>query len=59
MSFMDLASDWYSATVSVIIYAISYTIEPRYNGTRMYLKWTPEAHPQVKNIACLLHVYSM
>ena len=30
------ASDWYSATVPVIIYAISCYIRPRYNGTRLY-----------------------
>ena len=33
--FVDPASDWYSASVPVIIYEISYNIEPRYNGTHL------------------------
>ena len=37
VSFVDPASDWYSASVPVNIYEISYNIGPRYNGTRLYL----------------------
>ena len=33
MSFVDLASDWYSASVPVIIFVISYNIGPCYKGT--------------------------
>ena len=36
LSSVDPASDWYSASVPAIIYAISYNIEPRYDGTRLY-----------------------
>ena len=32
MSYVDPASDWYSALVPVIIYVISYNLAPRYNG---------------------------
>ena len=35
VSFVDWASDWYSASVPVIVYVISYDITPRYNGTRL------------------------
>ena len=38
VSFVDPGSDWYSASVPVIIYVISYNIGPRYNGTRLYLR---------------------
>ena len=41
MYFMDPLSDWYSASVSVIIYVISYNIGPRYNGTRLYYERGP------------------
>ena len=34
-----LACDWYSASVPVIIYVISYNIAPHYNGTRLYRLW--------------------
>ena len=34
--YVDPASDWYSVTVPVIIYEISYNIGPRYNGTWLY-----------------------
>ena len=37
MSFVHPAFDWYSVSVPVIIYVISYDIGPRYNGTRMYM----------------------
>ena len=37
VSFVDSVSDWYSASVPAIIYALSYYIGPRYNGTRLYL----------------------
>ena len=37
VSFVDPASDWYSATVAVIILVISYNNGPRYNGTRLYM----------------------
>ena len=36
VSFVDPASDWYSASVPVIIYVIHYNIGPRYNGTRLW-----------------------
>ena len=35
LSFVDPASNWYSAPVPVITYGISYNIGPRYNGIRM------------------------
>ena len=35
VSFVGPASDWYSAWVPANIYAISYYIGPRYNGTRL------------------------
>ena len=34
--FVDPASDWYSASISIIAYAISYDIGLRYNGTLLY-----------------------
>ena len=37
VSFVDPASDWYSASVPVIIYVLSYNIGPRYNGIHLYL----------------------
>ena len=37
VSFVDPASDWYSAWVHGIIYAISYYIGPRYNGSGLYM----------------------
>ena len=37
VSFVDPASDWCSALVFAIIYAISYYIGPRYNGTLLYM----------------------
>ena len=36
VSFVDPAFDWYSASVPVIIYVISYHIGLRYDGTRLY-----------------------
>ena len=36
VSFEDPASDWYSASVPVIIYVICYNIGLCYNGTRLY-----------------------
>ena len=36
VSFVDPASDRYSAWVHVIIYVIFYNIGLRYNGTRLY-----------------------
>ena len=36
MLFVDLALDWYYASVLVIIYVISYNIGPGYNGTPLY-----------------------
>ena len=36
VSFVHPASDWFSARVSAIIYAIYYYIGPRYNGTALY-----------------------
>ena len=35
-SFVDSVSDWYSASVPAIMYAICCYIWPRYNGTRLY-----------------------
>ena len=35
--FVNLASEWYSASVPVIIYTISYNIGSRYNGTQLYV----------------------
>ena len=35
VSFVDSASDWYSAKVAVIIYVMSYNNGQRYNGTRL------------------------
>ena len=37
VSFVDPAFDSYSASISVFINVISYNIEPRYNGTRLYI----------------------
>ena len=37
-SFVDPASDWYSASVPVNISLISYNIGPHYNGTWLYFK---------------------
>ena len=45
VSFVDSVSDWFSACVLSIIYAICYYIGPRYNGTRLYwliVYWTPK-----------------
>ena len=36
VSYVYPASDWYSASVPVIIYVISYHIGPRYDSTRLY-----------------------
>ena len=47
VSFMNLASDWYSASVPIIMYAISYYFSPRYNGTRLY---------SVSSVSKMLHV---
>ena len=33
--FVAPASEWYSASVPVIVYIISYNIGPRYNGTQL------------------------
>ena len=42
VSFVDPASDWYSATIPVIIYVISYVISynigSRKNGTGLYVE---------------------
>ena len=37
VSFVDAPFDWHSDSVPAIIYAQSYYIGPRYNGTRLYL----------------------
>ena len=37
VSFVVPASDWYSASISIIINVISYNIGPRYNGTRLHV----------------------
>ena len=34
--FVDPASDWYSVSVPIVIYVISYDIGPRYYGTWLY-----------------------
>ena len=36
--FVNAASDWYSASVPVIIYVISYDSGARYNGTRLHIQ---------------------
>ena len=36
--FVNPVSDWYSASVSVIIYVISFNIGPCYNGTWLYIQ---------------------
>ena len=36
VSFVDPASDWYSAPIPVINYVISYNIRPGYEGTWLY-----------------------
>ena len=33
------ASDWYFASVPVVIHVISWNIEPYHNGTRLYIQW--------------------
>ena len=40
MSFVDPASDGYSASISLIIHEISYNIGPRYNDTPLCMKIT-------------------
>ena len=40
MSFVDTESYWYAAWVPTNIYAISYYIGPRHNGTRLYQVYT-------------------
>ena len=55
MSFVDPASDWYSASVPVIIYVISYNNGPRYNGTRLYhhiisVTHMKVGHPYIKSM---------
>ena len=37
VSFVDPATDWYSALISATINAISYYIGPRYNSTWLYV----------------------
>ena len=38
VSLVDPASDWNSASVSAIIYTISYYVGPCYNSTPLYLQ---------------------
>ena len=40
VSFLDSTSDWYSASVPAIIYAIFYYFGMHYNGTWLYLRPT-------------------
>ena len=42
VSFVDPASDWYSAWVPATIYVISYYIRPRYKGTRLYIRYVTQ-----------------
>ena len=51
LSFVESASHWYSASVSVIIYVISYYIGAPYNGSRLTVKWP------VLTSLCLPHQY--
>ena len=39
VSFVDPASNWYSASVPLITYEMSYTTGQRYNGTRLFMIW--------------------
>ena len=39
VSFVVSISDLYCAPVTAVMYAISYYIGPRYNGTQLYLPW--------------------
>ena len=49
VSFVDSACDGHAAAVRAIIYVISYNIEPRYNGTRLYMS-------KVQYVPCPTHV---
>ena len=44
VSFVDLASDWDSASIPVIIDVISYNIGPPYNDTWLYMKITAQQY---------------
>ena len=48
MPFVDRASYWYSALVPVINCVISYNMERRYNGTRLYL-FTSQANIKIRS----------
>ena len=53
-SFVDQVSDWYSASVPVIIYVISHNIGQRYNGTRLYVRYGGKAQWCVQIQPCSL-----
>ena len=60
VSFVNPASDWYSALVPVIIYVISYNIGQRYNDTRLFkhsLITKPSGHFILKTSLCI-YAYS-
>ena len=42
--FVDPASDWYFASVPVIVYVISYNIGPLYNGILLWFAWSEIIH---------------
>ena len=50
VSFVDLASDWYSASVPVIIYVIPCNIRLCYNGSWLYLV---HHYRQTSDIRCI------
>ena len=51
VSFVDPAPDWYSASVPVIIYVISYNIGLRYNDNRLFTEYIAE---NIKIYFCIL-----
>ena len=60
--FVDLAADWYCASVPVIIYVISYNIGPCYNCTWLYrtvnhrlINQSTSTYKLHRNITCKHH----
>ena len=55
----DPASDWYSASVPLVIYVISYNIGPPYNDTRLYccLLFHPPPQSKCFGNSFYLHVW--
>ena len=54
--FVDPASDFYSASVLVIVYVISYNIGPCYNST--HLHWSQEAFFTIKSRLRKVYVWA-